>query len=347
MNSFLGSMIFDGAVAPHLTVQAGLSASTPPQQPYPGAAKAPAAIAQPASAIKFLPTTAKPMWITGRAVFENSQPIPKFKVTMAGMSGKFDPLFNNHLSGPQARETATSHGGTDGVNGQYAIHATEDATVTGVYAMVHLKFDSMDWGLPAWPTDNIADGSGTATNDDFRGHTSKGIVRNFVLKMSGLKPGYDPAKSPDHHRNSDPFTINGYYGGSILFDCGSDSTPAAYKGGVTGMMASRGGITKLYPSGSIVTLTLTPTGSRVDGLPAQTITRSCRTDVNFMLFGIPYALYTATATLAEPGGAVHKLQLSAKPPLTVENWNSSAPVKWVPMQAADTVIIPVTIWLAE
>jgi hypothetical protein len=263
---------------------------------------------------------------------------------MAGMSGKFDPLFNNQLSGPQARETATAHGATDGVNGQYAIHATEDATITGVYAVASFHFDGMNWQLPAWPTDNVADGSSVATNDLYRGHTGKGIVRDFVLKMSGIKPGCDHTRNPDHHRNSDPFCVNGYYGGTIFFDCGSDSTPAAYKGGVIGMMASRGGITKVYPAGSVVTVTLTPSGLRVDGLPAHTITRSCPMDVNFSLFGIPYALYTATATITEPGGVVHHLQLSANTPLTVDLWKPSAPVRW---QAFGVGAVAITLWLAE
>src|SRR5580700_5922511 len=56
--------------------------------------------------LQFTPMAAKPMWIIGRAVFENGQPIPKFHVQAGGFSGKFDPFLNNQLRGPQQlRET--------------------------------------------------------------------------------------------------------------------------------------------------------------------------------------------------------------------------------------------------
>ena len=71
-------------------------------------------------------------------------------------------------------------------------------------------------------------------------------------------------------------------------------------------------------------------------------------DIDFLLYEIPYALYSATATLTEPGGAVHKLQISSTLRLTVDAWKSSAPVRWQPMQdGTNAVIIGVSIWLAE
>lgn len=293
----------------------------------------------PEKAVRFSPLAAKPNSISGRVAFENGQPIPKFQVSYAGMSGKFDPLFENHLGGPQARETSTGHGGMAGVNGQYTIHGTGDLLVTGVYALVQFRFDNMNWGLPAWPTDNISDGSGVATNDLYRGHTGKGIVRDFVLRMSGIKNGYDLAKCPDHATHSKPTPSYAYYGGTIVLESGVDNTDGKAKFGVN--------LTTIYPAGSIITVTLTPTGSRVDGLPARTITRACPLDISLALYGIPFAIYTAKATLTEPGGAVHNLKLCLHPLLFQPEWGSSVPIKWQPLQyGTNDVIIPVTIGAA-
>jgi hypothetical protein len=171
--------------------------------------------------------------------------------------------------------------------------------------------------------------------------------------MSGIKPGYDPAKCPDHEGNvPSPKSTFAYYGGTIFFNCLDDSTAVAH-----------GGITKVYQKGSIVTVTLTPSGLRADGLPASTIKRTSPMDVNFSIYGIPYALYMASAQLTEPGGTVHNLKIlstmppphyfhpltnEATTPSVVAEWKTTAPVRWHPMQdGTNSVIIPVTLYLGE
>ena len=129
-------------------------------------------------AVRLPPLAARPNWIIGRVVFENGQPVPNFKVNYDGMNGKFDPLFENSTlavlsRGKRPRRTA----GITGMNGQYAIHVTGgDVWVTGVHATATLKFDDLNWGLTAWPTDNIADGSGLASGLTSRtgDHSSRG-----------------------------------------------------------------------------------------------------------------------------------------------------------------------------
>jgi hypothetical protein len=341
LQTFVSSMVFDGAPPPQPVPPA---TPTGGQHPTQGAAPqvAPAAVTPQPSAppVRLQSLAARPNYIIGRAVFENGQPIPKFHVTMAGMSGKFDPFFNNQLSGPQLREGSTSHGSTDGENGRYAIHATEDATVTGVYARAIVHFDNADWGIVAWPTDNIADGSSGITNNLYRGHTGKGVVRDFVLKLSGLRNGFDPAKFPDHDNSGRDW--GAYYGGTIRFECGADNNDNP--GGVIGLMHTRPVLTMVYPAGSIITVTLTPTGTRVDGLPASTITRKCPIYPSFNLYGIPYAIYTATATLTDPAGAVHNLKVTTQPLLSKPPWGRSAPARWEPW--ANREPIGITLGLA-
>ena len=327
---------------------------SPEQPPSTPAGKASLASAQPWKQVRFAPLAAKPAWVIGRAVLENGQPIPIFRAQAGGFSGKFDPLFNNQLRGPQQlHETGTAFGHADGSGGQYAIKMMDEAMITAVTVLAQFQFDNTTFGLYAWPIDNIPDGLSPGTNDEYRAHTSKGVVRDFVLRLEGIKPGYDAAKCPDHEGNvPSPKSRYAYYGGSIFFDCSHDSTADI-----------RGGISKVYPAGSIVTVTLAPIGNRVDGLPAHTIVRTCPVDLTFTLYGIPYAIYTATATITEPSGAIHNLKsldtlpppqyispLTGKPvgPSPTGAWKPSVPVHWHPLQdGTNSVIGAVTLYLGE
>jgi hypothetical protein len=99
------------------------------------------------------------------------------------------------------------------VNGQYSMRMRPGVTVFGIGAQTTIMVHGEEFVLDLWPTDNKPDSAG---KEGFRGDTSRRIVRNFVLKMSGYYPGYDPAKYPDYSNNFNRNANNPCYGGSLL-----------------------------------------------------------------------------------------------------------------------------------
>jgi hypothetical protein len=309
MYKFLDDMVFDGAPAP--------------QPAQPAGAKVPtvANVQQPATAVAApirLPALApRPGYITGRAVFEDERPIPQFHVHAAGFSGNFNPL-NNNLPGV-VHQTADTFGDTDGTNGQYAIQIKKDALIFGVLAQATFQFHGTEFTLNLWPTDNLADNTSPGS---FRGQSSKGIVRDFVLKMDTLRPGFDLAKYPNHSIEFNRNSLRPYYGGTLDFNCTYGSTPEDLKGGL------RTSLAKVYSEQSVVTVTFTPSGPRVDGVAPKTFKRSSpQGHSGFTLYGIPYGPYTATAQLTEPNGTVHTLRLADRAPTRDGfSWQQSVPI---------------------
>ncbi len=271
-------------------------------------------------------------YIIGRAVLEDGTPVPQFHITAAGFNGKFDSFLNNKLDGPQIRKSQTTLVKGDGANGRYAIPVTDEALFYQIRCQAAFKFHGVDYMLDLWPTDNLVDDT---SEGSFRGYSKGGIVRDFVLKMDGaLRPGHKAALYPDHRTNLDYVAseATAYFGGEIYCDC-------AY------------GANYLYndfPAGSIVTLTLTSTGPRVDGLPARTITRSSPAAYSLHFFGIPFAAYTASAQITEPNGTIHPVRISEKFPLgSGFTWQASAPVEWAPLASNPSIIVATTIYLTK
>src|SRR5437899_12933839 len=110
-------------------------------------------------------------------------------------------------------------------------------------------------------------------------------------------------------------------------NCIYGSTEEDLKGGL------RTSLAKVYSEQSVVTVTLTRSGPRVDGVAPKALKRSSpQGHSGFTLYGIPYGPYTATAQITEPEGAVHPLRLADRAP-TRDGfaWQQSVevdPVKW-------------------
>lgn len=209
-----------------------------------------------------------------------------------------------------------------------------------ISARALLNYKGRNFSLDMWPTDNLHDGTG---KNDYRGHMKEGIVRDFVLKMTGVRPGYNPAEYPDHVVNENPDRRFGWYGGTAEFHCDWGSTQADFYSANTALF-------RVYPKGSIITVTLTPDGPLVDGLPGEVLRRSSELGQRFVLFDIPHGDYTATATLTEPSGAVHNLRISPKLPNKITDYSPSAPVQWKPDTNIDPtgyLIVPISFWLIK
>jgi len=288
--------------------------------------------------IHFAPMAATPGYVTGRAVFENGTPVPDFQVHVAGMSGKLDPYFNNHLSGPQLTEGATTFGDAKGHNGSYSVHMTEDALVFCVTAISTFHFHGKIFSLDMWPTDNLGN---TTSPGDFRGQVSKGIVRNFVLKSTGLRPDHAAAQFPDHSQAANSTDANAYYGGTVDLSGDVGSTDVDWFGFKTS-------IRTLYPNGSKITMTFTPTGPLVDGMPAHTLVRSTTLGSGcFCYYGIPYGTYNLTGQISGANGASRPLKMAPQFILNAAGYHSTLPVEWTPFpDGVGLIITPVELWAA-
>jgi hypothetical protein len=149
------------------------------------------------------------------------------------------------------------------------------------------------------PIDGKPDGTPTG---GFKGQSGPGLVRDFVLKMSGVRIGYESYKTPEVSYEDDGTMMNSFYGGTV-------NVTTIYGMGV---------LANKNPEGSVVTLTFTPLGPLMDGTPAQTLTRSYTfTDKglndSFVIRNIPLGAYTATATLTAPGGTTVPMKFKKTP----------------------------------
>ena len=314
--------------------------ASPAHKAAPEAAPAPVKAAAPQNnpnpaPVKFAAEKARPFTISGQAALENGQPLSRFHVEAGGFNAT--PIHN--VPG-FIRPNGTTFGKTDGTKGRYSIHIEEDATMTDVKATAFFPFHGTNYTLDLWPTDNLKDGTGEGY---FRGHLKDGIVRNFILKMEGLRPGYKATSYPDHVVNDSDDGRFAYYGGTIHCSTNYGATEADLNHGSTS-------IYHVFPAESVVTLTLTPDGPLVNGLPGRVLKRSSRPGSSFNLFGLPYGDYTATAELTEPNGTAHPLRLSAKIPTSAAFWQPSAHVEWKPLvidsDQTGHIIAPTNLWLA-
>lgn len=243
---------------------------------------------------------AKPGYVTGTAKSECGKPLASFVVSAYG----FDGQPNVYPSG------LPFLGSAKGSHGQYALRTVDsirhvkpvNALVRGVEGYTTVTFHGHRYVLGLYPTDDKADGVGPA---DFSGHSGKGIVRNFLLRTTGLKPGF----ASDRRDAIDPGEVaqGAFYGGNITLE-----------------------LTLPSSTGSTLTVTLKPAGPLVDGCRAQTVTRSFKLgpyegNGNVDLHNIPLDFYTMTATLR--GSTSRALQLQVYPTNTVA---TSAPVHFLP-----------------
>ena len=142
-----------------------------------------------------------------------------------------------------------------------------------IYGFVEKEYNGHKYRLELDPEDKRPIGSNQGTK--------KGVVKNFVWKVAGLKP------------NADKKVATSYYGGSIELTDVQQLNEGRRLG-------------DRHP-GSKVVLTLKPRGALLDGTPArpQTIEVDAGAVANFIrptYMDIPLGDYVATARLVGPGG---------------------------------------------
>jgi len=256
----------------------------------------------------------RPGFVIGRAVFQDGRLVAHFTVEALGFEGQLNVF----------PHSTPSLGAVDGANGRYALRTMDtlrhekpvNATVVGVHTSTTLPYHGYSYVLDLSPLDGLCD---TTDKGGFRGYSGTGVVRDFVVKLSGLKPcfmAYAGLETSEHD------TANGaYYGGTIVIYL------TAMNG--TGYNSD---IADSAPKGSIITLTLAPSGPLLDGSTGHTITRQVRLapghlNYTFYLSSIPTGFYTAAAQLAEPGGARRPLRLQ---PSLGGTWSPTMPIAFVP-----------------
>lgn len=264
----------------------------------------------------------RPGYVIGRAVFEDGRPVPEFTVRCEVTTGSFG------LS-PGAAELL---GNMRGSGGHFAIKILDNATVTTVTAMAAFHYSGMNFYMQLCPLNPPP-----ARQPHNTGKI--GVERDFVLKITGQKPGCKLSDCRAYAINDE--LNSGYYGGTIALDCGA---PRNFHEDADG----RTSLSQTSPVNSTVTLTLVPSSPLLDGSPGQIIRRSVPIGVVMYLYGIPYGAYKASAQLIEPGGAIHNLRLSLHPLTEPGEWSPSVPVEWHPLDTnVAEVIVAAQLHLVE
>jgi hypothetical protein len=210
-------------------------------------------------------------------------------------------------------------GRTKGHGGRYALQTRDsirqrtpvNALVRGVVATTTLAFGGQRYTLTLDPTDHKPNGTGRG---DFSGRSGRGIVRNFVLRTSGLKPGFGAYRNLS--TEGDDKAAGAFYGGNLILALG------------------------FYPApGQTVSATLTPTSRLIDGCASRALTRTASPQAlhsSFIyLHSIPLANYMLTVRLngsplplhrlGQSGGAA-SLALSFPPTPELPNGESSVTI---------------------
>ncbi len=204
------------------------------------------------------PTTlkAKPNYIVGRVTNRAGQPIGGVEIGIYGTT----------IAGANVRFEAATN-----AQGMFSQRLPEG--IYGASAYLKKRFNNKNYKFTLPPTDGV-----TSVKHD----SSLGIVKNFVWKISGLRPGETPGKTGAH---TEPAK---YFGGFIYL-----------KSKVVGF----GGDRIYFPSGSTLEVTMTPRGPLIDGSKGQvkTFRRRFEQDVtsgiDWHLADIPIGTYTLSAQL--------------------------------------------------
>ena len=225
--------------------------------------------------------------IVGRAVFADGRPIPKFMVS--------------------AESVASGAGKTEGSNGRYALKVTDPyiVVVKNIVARATLPYHGQNYILPLHPMDGLEDGNAA---NNFRGDVRKGVVRDFVLRLTGIKPGYE---------KDNPVAIS---------DTDRFSNSSAFEGYQIKVELDLGGIAA---DGSTLEITLAPNGPLVDGSTGSVLKRTIpnlKPASYYYLNDNPLGVYTVSARLIGAGGAERALR--------VKVWNPGTPVSSGPTPLA-------------
>lgn len=223
----------------------------------------------------------RPGYITGTARNECGKPLSSFTVNAYGFDGQ--PNEFPYGSPPL--------GGTVGRHGVYALrtrdnttHKPVNALVDSIEASTTLTYQGYKYVLRLYPTDGLA---------NFKGHSGPGIIRNFVLKLSGVKPGDSQYRHDRTVELGNPAAFS-FYGTTML------------------MFLHLGDVT-----GQTLTVNFQPLSSRLaDGCPARAFSRSVVLPMygggaSYIFQDIPLAFYRLTATLRGPTTQTVRLALDA------------------------------------
>lgn len=252
----------------------------------------------PAKTTKLAPVAKRRGYIVGRAIKPDGSPVPSFTVQYSGFEdGKLATSFNGDLY-----ETINSSLKASG--GRYAIKVPPGAYRASAYATY--RFRGRVYNFEMEPL-------GATPNYDYKSLQLEklrgGLLRNFVLKMTG--------KKRDASEDSETLYRYAYYGGSVNLDC------RQYEGLLGGGHQLSTPLRSAYPPESRILLTLTPAGTRVDGTKNYPVNADLKLGDDgkwtFMVRGVYPGLYTASAKLRLPDGAVKPLRLSTQPSRTQLN----------------------------
>lgn len=279
-----------------LIIMAVLMANAAPSWAAPKTAKKPAV--QKTAVLK-----ARPHFIVGCVTNSAGQPLAGVEVgiygqTVAGASVRFEAVTN--------------------AQGLYSQRLPEG--FYGATAYLKKRFNNKNYKFTLPP----ADGSTSAKHD-----SAPGIVKNFVWRISGLRPGETPGEAGTYNEPKK------YFGGYVYL-----------KSRVEGF----GGDRVYFPSGSTLQVTLTPRGPLMDGRKGQTKTFRRRFDkdikdsIDWYLTDIPIGFYTLSAQLLTPGGAENGLGVRNLTATGVKDeYAPTAAIDFEPTQFGDMQMMQVAI----
>jgi hypothetical protein len=287
------------------------------------------------------PASPRRGYISGTVTREDGQPVPSFTVQYSGFEdGKLaDTAYNGGLN-------ETIDATIAGHDGRFAIKVPPGAYRASAY--VTYRYREREYNLECEPMNPPArhdyDGLGLDKLGD-------GLVRSFVLKLSGKKDGA-PEDSETLYRSA-------YHGGRVDLDC--QQVEGILGGGNTFTKALR----DAYPRESQIAVTLTPQGPLVDGSKGQPITAKLPLGNDgrwtFCLRGVPPGIYSASAVLTTPASETVPLRVSPTPAKTilkgagqydktVVDWQPSTIVDFLPNDLGPQPcfgVKPVTLYLGQ
>jgi hypothetical protein len=213
------------------------------------------------------PTEAKPGTAQGWTV--KASGVPLIGATVA--------IYGTTMAGQNARFEVKT-----GKDGRYRQRLPEG--IYGLRAEYVLRKDGRSYTLALDPTDGV-----TSKSHD----SADGIAKDFVWRISGVRPGATPGEPGTHE---EPFK---YYGGSM-------QVSIYQEGFATGQP---------FPNGSTIIVKLTPEGPLFDGSTGKpvefrrTFSEQVRSSSYWYPSDIPLGRYTVRLMVEQPGQPAHPLTL--------------------------------------
>jgi hypothetical protein len=279
-------------------------AAKPPVVARPNATPVPAATANRVVPSKFPATPKRPGYVTGRVLTSAGQPLVGADISITGISG----------SGGNAKFATKS-----GAGGLFSLPVPN-----GIYRVVadwKTRYNDHNYKFDLHPVDGI---------DTVAHRSAPGIVKDFRLQISGLRPGQEAGK-PNTFGESTK-----YYGGHI-----SVSAHRQY-GTPTGFV--------YFPQGSTLVMTLTPRTKLIDGSTGsiRTYRHTLPSNVTYYEYlswyidDIPIGLYTVTVEMVGVDGKVQVVPVKLTKNVN-DTFTPSVPLDFEPGQFDNMQSMSITI----